>query len=135
MRRRTLATVITLLALGITACDGGAGRTDGGGPPTTAGEVLAGDPVSGAAVYVGSCASCHARDLSGVDGLGMPLAPNAFVQSTSEEDLIAFLLVGRRADDPLNNQGIDMQPKGGNPSLTDQDLADVSAYLKAHQEN
>lgn len=132
MRYTRLARLISLLVLMLAACGGGDEGPDGGST-TTPGEVVAGDPVSGAAVYVGSCASCHARDLSGVDGLGMPLAPNAFVESNSEEDLIAFLVVGRRADDPLNNQGIDMQPRGGNPSLTDQDLADVSAYLKAHQ--
>lgn len=117
----------------LSACGGVDDAADGESATSTLGEVVAGDPVNGAAVYAGSCASCHAKDLSGVDGLGMPLAPNAFVASNSEEDLIAFLVVGRRADDPLNNQGIDMQPRGGNPSLTDQDLADVSAYIKAHQ--
>ncbi len=132
MRYTKVATLVSLVALMLTAC--GAGDEGVSGEPTTThGEVVAGDPVSGAAVYIGSCASCHARDLSGVDGLGVPLAPNAFVASNSEEDLVSFLLVGRRADDPLNIQGIDMQPRGGNPSLTDQDLADVSAYLKAHQ--
>ncbi|HSJ72315.1 MAG TPA: cytochrome c [Acidimicrobiia bacterium] len=133
MRLTRIAQLISLLFLMLSACGGVDEGSDGGSVTTTPGEVVAGDPVNGAVVYAGSCASCHARDLSGVDGLGMPLAPNAFVESNSEEDLIAFLVVGRRADDPLNNQGIDMQPRGGNPSLTDQDLADVSAYLKAHQ--
>jgi mono/diheme cytochrome c family protein len=133
MRHSRIAQLIPLVVFMLSACGGVDEGSDGGSATTTPGGVVAGDPVNGASVYAGSCASCHARDLSGVDGLGMPLAPNAFVESNSEADLIAFLVVGRRADDPLNSQGIDMQPRGGNPSLTDQDLADVSAYLKASQ--
>lgn len=132
MRYTKVAVLIALLALVLAACGGGEGG-DGGSTTTTPGAVGAGDPVAGASVYSGTCASCHAPDLSGIDGLGKPLAPSDFVASNSEEELVAFLKVGRPAGDPLNTQGVDMPPKGGNPSLTDQDLANVSAYLKAQQ--
>jgi mono/diheme cytochrome c family protein len=131
MRYTKVAVLIALLALVLAACGGGEGGD--GGSTTTPGAVGAGDPVSGASVYSGTCASCHAPDLSGIDGLGKSLAPSDFVASNSEEELVAFLKVGRPAGDPLNTQGVDMPPKGGNPSLTDQDLANVSAYLKAQQ--
>ncbi|HSJ72313.1 MAG TPA: cytochrome c [Acidimicrobiia bacterium] len=132
MRNMKVAVLIAVLALVLAACGGGDEGGDGGST-TTPGAVGAGNPVAGASVYSGTCSACHAPDLSGIDGLGKPLAPSAFVESNSEEDLVAFLKVGRPASDPLNTQGVDMPPKGGNPSLTDQDLADVSAYLKAQQ--
>ena len=51
----------------------------------------------------------------------------------TEEELANFINIGRPAGDPANMTGVDMPPRGGNPSLTDQDIRDVSAYLKAQQ--
>lgn len=109
----------------------------GGGATTTKpiGPVQPGDPVVGAKVYTGVCAACHSRDLSGVDGLGKPLAPSELVAASTEEELMQLLIEGRPAEHPDNDTGIDMPPRGGNPSLTDQDLADVAAYLKAQNES
>lgn len=92
-----------------------------------------GDPVAGAAVYAATCRACHGGDLEGIEGLGKGLLPSEFVSDMSEEELAAFIAVGRAADDPENMQGIEMGPRGGNPSLSDQDLRDVAAYLKALQ--
>lgn len=125
MRRSTITAA--LLALALTACVAADPPTQPSGPTGP------GDLVAGAAVYSGSCAACHRMDLQGIDGLGNRLAPNAFVAVNSEEDLAAFIAVGRPADDPDNTQGIDMPARGGNPSLSDQDLRDVAAYLKAQQ--
>jgi mono/diheme cytochrome c family protein len=97
------------------------------------GPVSEGDPVAGAAVYAATCRACHGGDLQGIDGLGKGLLPSEFVTGMSEDELAAFIAVGRAADDPENMQGIAMGPKGGNPSLSDQDLQDVAAYLKALQ--
>ena len=41
--------------------------------------------------------------------------------------------VGRPAGDPLNDTGVDMPPRGGNPSLSDEDLAHIVAYLRTLQ--
>ena len=101
--------------------------------PIPLGETGPGDPVRGAVVYRSSCATCHARDLQGIDGLGGALAPNTFVAEMTEEEIAAFLAIGRSADDPDNMVGMAMPARGGNPSLTDQDLRDVAAYLKAQQ--
>lgn len=131
MKARRIGVLIAVLAIALAACGGGASDTtssDGGG-----GEAGAGDTVKGATVYQGTCTACHGADLAGVDGLGKPLAPSAYVVDHTEEELAAFIAVGRPAGDPENTQGVDMPPKGGNPSLTDQDLLDVSAYLKAQQ--
>jgi mono/diheme cytochrome c family protein len=128
MNVRSRMTTIAACALVLASC-GGAARSSG----TTTGPVGPGDPLAGAAVYTGTCAPCHGRDLQGIQGLGKQLAPNAYIAESTEEDITAFLIVGRPADDPANTQGIAMPPRGGNNSLTDQDLRDVAAYLGAHQ--
>ena len=130
MTFRKIGLLVAVLALALAACGGGSSDSTSA---SGGGETGAGDPVNGAAVYQGTCSACHGADLSGVDGLGKPLAPSEFVADHTEEELAAFIAVGRPAGDPDNTQGVDMPPKGGNPSLTDQDLLDVSAYLKAQQ--
>ena len=76
-------------------------------------------------------ASCHGPTAAGIAGLGKPLANSAFVAETSSGDLIVVVTKGRAVDDPLNTTGILMPPKGGNPALTDDDVADVVAYIKS----
>jgi disulfide bond formation protein DsbB len=97
------------------------------------GEVAAGDPVNGEAIYASTCATCHGPDAEGIQGLGPPLVDNEFVQSLTDSELIAFINVGRDASHPDNTTGVAMPPKGGNPSLTDQDIADVVAFLTTLQ--
>ena len=52
-----------------------------------------------------------------------------FIQERKEQDLVEFLKAGRMPNDPLNTTGRLMPPRGGNPSLTDQDLADIASYV------
>ena len=127
---KKLVILAAILALALAACGGGS--SDGGGSDTTAPPSGAtGDALAGADIYKSTCTACHGGDLAGIDGLGLPLAPSDFVSSQSEEDLAAFIAKGRSTSDPDSSSGVDMPPKGGNPSLDDQDLADVAAYLKA----
>ena len=65
--------------------------------------------------------------------VGKPLAASAFIQDQTDVELVAFIKVGRPAGDPENTTGIDMAPKGGNPSLDDEDLANIVAYLRTLQ--
>ena len=128
MSAKQLIIVVAVLSLALAACGGtSSGDTDTTGAPA----VEAGDPVTGIEVYKSSCRNCHGADLGGITGLGRPLAPSLFVTENTEDELAAFIAVGRPADDPDNTQGIAMPPKGGNPSLSAQDLRDVAAYLKA----
>lgn len=99
----------------------------------TGGEVGAGGAASGAAIYASTCATCHGTDGLGVPGLGPALANNAFVQSKTDAELIAFINEGRDASHPDNTTGVAMPPKGGNPSLTDEDIADVVVHLRTWQ--
>ncbi len=130
MKMKKLIIAVSVLALALAACGGTS--SDGGGndtaPPPSSG---AGDPVAGEDIYKATCTACHGGDLAGIDGLGLPLAPSDFVSSQSEKDLAAFITQGRPTSDPDSTTGVDMPPKGGNPSLDDQDLLDVAAYLQA----
>ena len=109
-----------------TAADGStAAPEDGGGG--------GGDPVAGEATYQGTCSACHAPDATGITGLGLPLASSEFVQSMTDDELVVFIAVGRDAGDPDNTTGVGMPPKGGNPSLTDEDLLSVVAWLRTLQ--
>lgn len=130
--RRLLATIAALL-LALAACGGGGGDANGGdgGAGGDGGSALTGNVADGAVVYSSTCASCHGQDATGIDGLGKTLVGSEFVASSSEADLAAFIKVGRPSGDPANDTGIDMPAKGGNPSLDDQDLADVAAYVKS----
>jgi disulfide bond formation protein DsbB len=44
--------------------------------------------------------------------------------------MLAFILIGRDANDPENTTGVAMLPKGGNPALTNDDILDIIAYVR-----
>jgi disulfide bond formation protein DsbB len=52
------------------------------------------------------------------------------IQEQSEADTLAFIRAGRDANDPANTTGIDMPPSGGNPSLTDEEILAIVAFLR-----
>jgi disulfide bond formation protein DsbB len=78
--------------------------------------------------------ACHGPDAKGIQGLGKDLTASEFVQTKTNMEMVAFLQTGRPASDPLNTTGVDMPPRGGNPAFTDQDLADIVAYLRSIQQ-
>lgn len=92
----------------------------------------AGDPEKGK-THFAVCAGCHGMDAKGLPNLGKSLVASAFVADQTDAELIAFLKIGRAADDPLNTTGVAMPPKGGNPALDDEDLQDLVAYLRTLQ--
>ncbi len=94
---------------------------------------LKGDAAKGKDKFIGTCSACHGQDAKGVTGLGKDLTTSAFTKGLSDADFIAFVVKGRPASDPANTTKVDMLPKGGNPALTDQDLADIVAYVRTLQ--
>lgn len=125
--KRTLWLIAIGAALALAAC--GSGAADDPGPATTVAS-SGGDSANGAELYSATCASCHGPDAKGLPNLGKDLTSGDFMASTSDADLVAFIKVGRDGSDPANSTGIAMPPKGGNPALTDSDLADIVAYLR-----
>ena len=77
-----------------------------------------------------ACAACHGPEGLGVPNLGKNLVESEFVHSLSDDELVDFIKTGRPIWDPLNTTGIDMPPKGGNPTLTDDDLYAIVAYVR-----
>lgn len=121
---RTLLAILTVMTLALAACGGGSSGSDSNGG------VTAGDAAAGEEVFAGTCSACHGPDARGLEGLGKNLHNNEFTNGLSDADLVAFLEVGRPAADPANETGVDMPPKGGNPSLSEQDLYDLVAFLR-----
>lgn len=86
---------------------------------------------AGESIFQAACAACHGFNARGIAGLGKTLIGSDFVDSITDDEFHDFLLVGRGIDDPLNTTGVMMPAKGGNPSLTDEDLYNVIAYIRS----
>ncbi|HEX4953314.1 MAG TPA: cytochrome c [Thermoanaerobaculia bacterium] len=86
-------------------------------------------------LYQRNCAVCHGATGQGMRGLGKSLIANPFVHDRGETELVAFLKTGRNASHPLNETGVNMPPRGGNPSLTDEDLVAIARHLKGLEGN
>ena len=93
----------------------------------------AGDSAMGETIFVSTCTACHGTGAVGVEGLGPALVDNVFIAGLSDDELLVFLNEGRATDHPDNSTGVAMPPKGGNASLTDDDLNDIIAYLRSLQ--
>lgn len=94
---------------------------------------LAGYIASGNKIFHSVCVACHGPGGVGITGNGKPLVNNPFVQSLSDDDLLAFVKQGRSPSDPKNTTGIQMPPKGGNPAMSDDDILDVISYVRTLQ--
>ncbi len=94
-------------------------------------EYTAEQVAAGERIYSGLCFACHGIGGAGVPGLGKPLVDSEFVNGLDDQGLVDFMVVGRAANDPLNTTGQVMPARGGNPSLTDEDLFNVVAYIRS----
>ncbi|MEE9299168.1 MAG: cytochrome c [Acidimicrobiia bacterium] len=130
---RRVLVLVAVMAMVIAACGESTGSEDTAATTveTSAPQATgSGDAINGEALYNASCVACHGPNGEGVEGLGKPFVGSDFINGSSDEEMVAFLQVGRPSDDPLNTTGIAMLPRGGNPSLTDADLADLVAYMR-----
>ena len=66
--------------------------------------------------------------------LGKDMTTSEFIANSTDAELLAFVKVGRPPGDPANTTGVDMPAKGGNPALSDEDLADIIAYIRTLEE-
>ena len=81
----------------------------------------------GQQLFNAQCIACHGVDARGVDGLGVSLVDSDFVASSSQDDLIAFLKVGRMANDPATVTGLVMP---GFAWIAAPDLAALAGQVK-----
>lgn len=144
MKRFALFVTIMIFALLLAACGGEEEPTPTTAPTATAEPAApvadvapaaaAGDATLGQQVFSTTCAACHGPAGQGVQGLGKDMTHSEFIAGLSDAELLDFIKVGRRIDDPLNTTKVDMPPKGGNPALTDEQLINIIAYIRSiHQ--
>ena len=122
--------IVAVFALAVAACGGSDddGAADDGGGDGGAG--VAADAAMGEELFNETCVSCHGEAGVGIDGLGKPMPGSPFIAGLSDDELATFIKVGRSTSDPDNTTGVDMPAKGGNPSLSDEDIAHIVAYIR-----
>lgn len=134
IKKMFLIPTITLLAFLYFNCGG----NENGDPNhsqdinsgASAANVLKGNPAEGQKYFAQTCSACHGMDAKGLPKLGKDLTVSEFVAKESDSQLMDFLKQGRLATDPLNTTGVAMPPKGGNPAINEQQLADIISYLR-----
>lgn len=134
-----IGVVLAALILVLAACGGGEEKAEApSAAPAAQQEVaaaLVGDAAHGKDVYGILCIACHGPEAQGVQGLGKNLVTSEFIGQQTDAQMVEFIKKGREAGDPLNTTGIAMPPKGGNPALSDQEIADIVAFLRSiHQQ-
>ena len=91
---------------------------------------LPGDPNRGATLYGQNCATCHGANLEG--GIGAVLNPIdklPGVANLLDPNFLIDIITNGRTPQAGDPKQIAMPPKGGNASLTDQDVKDLAAYI------
>lgn len=96
-------------------------------------EELAGYIVHGSRVFAATCAACHGKEGKGLPNLGKDMTHSEFIKKLDDDGLLKFIQRGRDPGDPLNTTKVGMPPKGGNPALSEDDLLDVIAFIRALQ--
>ncbi len=92
-----------------------------------------GDLAIGKTLWMETCRSCHGLAGEGIPGQGKDQRNSAFIKSKNDQELLAFIKVGRMPFDPANTTGIQMPPRGGNPLLSDRNLLDIVAYVRTFE--
>lgn len=96
---------------------------------------MSGDATHGEELFNSTCSACHGPGGTGIEGLGKDMTTSEFIAGKTDTDLITFIKLGRSTSDPLNTTGVDMPPKGGNPSLSDDNLNDIVTYIRTIHTN
>ncbi|MFN3331210.1 MAG: c-type cytochrome [Caldilinea sp.] len=143
MFKRLVLFALVIGAMAMLAACGGGDKKEEATPTTAAAAVQqqaaapaapVGDAANGAKIFATACVACHGPEGKGVTGLGKDLTTSEWTQQQTDEQLIEFIKRGRDAGDPLNTTGIAMPPRGGNPAMTDQEIADIVAFMRTIHE-
>lgn len=84
----------------------------------------------GRQLFLSTCASCHGADARGLPGLGKDMTVSEFIASTPDAQLVQFIRRGRDPSDPMNTTGSAMPPRGGNPTLNNEKLKKIVAFIR-----
>lgn len=114
-----------------------AGNRDRGAPPSVSAPVTGGtpqapatlaaaDPARGARVYGETCVACHGDNGAGaIEGVPPMSGPGGRL-AKPDEQLLRHIIDGYQSP----GSPMPMPARGGNPELTDQELADALAYMR-----
>lgn len=108
----------------------GASPSPGSGTTASGTTTLPGDPNNGGTLYAQNCATCHGTGLEG--GIGATLNPIDKLPGVPDSLDPAFLveiITNGRQPQPGDPKQTAMPPKGGNTSLTEQDVKDLASYI------
>ena len=130
--------IILVLSIALAACGGsgddGESNSGSNGASQEETAVTAGDADVGKEQYNKLCIACHGEGGIGMEGLGKDMTISEYIREANDEELLAFIKVGRPIGDPENTTNVDMPPKGGNPALTDEQILDIIAYIRTIQQ-
>lgn len=84
----------------------------------------------GQRVYAQTCSACHGPEGKGLPNLGKSLVDSEWIRSRTDAEVSDLIVNGRDLKDPENTTKSAMPPKGGNPTLTDTDIASVVKWLR-----
>lgn len=97
----------------------------GGTPPAPA-TLAAADPARGARVYGETCVACHGDNGAGaIEGVPPMSGPGGRL-AKPDEQLLRHIIDGYQSP----GSPMPMPARGGNPDLTDQELADALAHMR-----
>lgn len=134
--KRTAATLSILVSLTmLTGCGGGSdGSESSKAPDTPAVDSNTFAKAKGKVIYNKTCIACHGEGGLGVENLGKNWTTSEFIANSSDDELIAFIKVGRTIDDPMSAGNAPMPPYGGDPTLNDEDLKNIVVYMRSLQD-
>jgi mono/diheme cytochrome c family protein len=98
--------------------------------PSGSPAALPGDPARGATLFGQNCATCHGANLEG--GIGAVLNPIdklGGVANPLDPSILIGIITNGRTSQSGDPKQAPMPPKGGNSSLTDQDIKDLASYI------
>lgn len=105
-----------------------AGPGPGAAPPAQR-EVKA-DPKQGAITFAASCAACHGAGGEGMAPIAPSLKDSEFMARSTDAQVAALVSNGRAANDPASKTGKAMPARGGNPFMSDAEIAGIVAFLR-----
>jgi len=98
--------------------------------PSGSPAALPGDPARGATLFGQNCATCHGANLEG--GIGAVLNPIdklGGVANPLDPSILIGIIANGRTPQSGDPKQAPMPLKGGNSSLTDQDIKDLASYI------
>ncbi len=132
MKRTATAIVLVVTLTMLSGCGGGSESSETAATPAVDANTFA--RAKGKVIYNKTCIACHGEGGVGVENLGKNWVVSEFIANATDEELVEFIKVGRAIDDPMSAGKAPMPPYGGDPTLTDEDLRNVVAYMRSLHE-